>query len=245
MKETRIIMGMPVIIEITDEIVDKELFELVFNYFTYVDEKFSVYKETSEITKINKGEIDEGEYSEDMKEILRLSEETKKETNGFFDIMKNGFCDPSGTVKGWAIHNAAEILRKNEIKNFYVEAGGDIEVEGKNKEGKSWAIGIANPFDLKEVIKVVYLEDKGIATSGSYIRGKHIYNPKDENDLLDKVVSLTVIGPNVYEADRFATAAFVMGREGINFIDNLVGFEGYMIDKNGIATMTKGFEKYI
>ncbi len=247
MKETRIIMGMPVIVEIPDGPENKEILEFVFSYFTYVDEKFSIYKDTSEITKINKGEIKESEYSEDMKEILRLSEETKKDTNGFFDIMKDGFCDPSGTVKGWAIHNAAEILRRNEIKNFYVEAGGDIEVEGKNKDGKPWAIGIANPFDLKQVIKVVYLENNGIATSGTYIRGQHIYNPKKfaEVGLPQDIVSLTVIGPNVYEADRYATAAFAMGREGINFIDNLVGFEGYMIDNKGIATMTTSFEKYL
>jgi len=244
MKETRIIMGMPIIIEIPDESVDKEIFDFFFDYFTYVDEKFSIYKETSEITKINKGEISENEYSEDMKEILKLSEVTKKETGGFFDVMKNGFCDPSGTAKGWAIHNAAEILRKNEIKNFYVEAGGDIEVEGKNKEDNPWAIGIANPFDLKQIIKVVYLEDKGIATSGSYIRGKHIYNPKNANDSLEDIISLTVIGPNIYEADRFATAAFAMGRDGIIFISKLPCFEGYMIDKDGIATMTEGFEKY-
>ncbi|MFZ2205015.1 MAG: FAD:protein FMN transferase [Minisyncoccia bacterium] len=251
MKETRIIMGMPVIIEIPDDSVVKEIFNLIFDYFSYIDEKFSLYKETSEITKINKGEIKEDEYSEDMKEVLKLSEETKKETGGFFDIMNNGLCDPSGIVKGWAIHNASEILRRNKIKNFYVEAGGDIEVEGKNNDGKLWAIGIANPFDLKQVVKVVYLENKGIATSGTYIRGQHIYNPKKfaevvaEVGLPQDIVSLTVIGPNAYEADRFATAAFAMGREGIIFIENLPGFEGYMIDKDGIAIMTNGFEKYL
>ena len=31
------------------------------------------------------------------------------------------------------------------------------------------------------------------------------------------IVSLTVIGPDVLEADRFATAAFAMGRDGILF----------------------------
>ena len=36
---------------------------------------------------------------------------------------------------------------------------------------------------------------------------------------------------------------FAMQREGINFIEKLKGLEGYMIDKNGIATMTSGFEK--
>ena len=50
-----------------------------------------------------------------------------------------------------------------------------------------------------------------------------------------------MIGPNIYEADRFATAAFAMGRDGILFIEELQGFEGYMIDRNGMATLTSGF----
>lgn len=32
--------------------------------------------------------------------------------------------------------------------------------------------------------------------------------------------------------------------EGIEFISQLKGFEGYMIDKDGIATYTTGFERY-
>jgi thiamine biosynthesis lipoprotein len=53
-----------------------------------------------------------------------------------------------------------------------------------------------------------------------------------------------VIGKNVYEADKFSTPAFVMGRDGINFIDSLRDLEAYMITKDGIATMTRGFEEY-
>ena len=46
-------MGMPVIVEIPDKPENKEVLEFVFSYFTYVDEKFSTYKENSEITKMN------------------------------------------------------------------------------------------------------------------------------------------------------------------------------------------------
>jgi hypothetical protein len=35
-----------------------------------------------------------------------------------------------------------------------------------------------------------------------------------------------------------------MGADGIRFIETLTGFEGYMIDKKEIATMTTGFERY-
>ncbi len=246
MKDSRIIMGMPVILEIIDDEIYQDIIDSVFDYFTYVDQKFSTYKEDSEISKINNKQISEDEYSEDMKTIFSLSEKTKKETDGFFDVMNNGICDPSGIVKGWAIHNAAEILRKKGIKNFYVEAGGDIEVEGYNKDGESWSVGIKNPFNENEIIKVIHLPSgMGIATSGTYIRGQHIYNPKLESKALtDNILSLTVIGPNIYEADRFATAAFAMGKEGINFIQRLEGFEAYMINSAGLATLTTNFEKY-
>jgi len=240
-------MDMPITVEISDASGKQGDIDVIFDYFKYIEEKFSVYKPNSEITKINNGEIGENERSEDMKTVFSLSEETKQETNGYFDIVaNNGKFNPSGLVKGWAIYNTAEILKKRGFKNFYVEAGGDIQVKGKNSKGGCWKAGIRNPFKTQEIVKSVCLrKNEGIATSGTYIRGNHIYNPKDRSKKIDEIVSLTVIGPNVYEADRFATAAFAMGKEGIAFIEKLSGFEGYMIDKNGIATMTTNFEGYL
>ena len=60
-----------------------------------------------------------------------------------------------------------------------------------------------------------------------------------------RIVSFTVLGPNVWEADRFATAAFAMGPAGIQFIEKEPCLEGYMISKDGIATMTSGFSDYV
>lgn len=238
-------MGMPITVEIIDASADERDIDEVFSYFKYVDEKFSVYKSMSEISRINSGEIKEENCSEDMKTVFALSEETKIKTNGYFDITApDGKRDPSGLVKGWAIHNASKILEKRGFNDFYVEAGGDIQVRGKNGQGRDWRIGIRNPFNTKEIVKVVRLENEGVATSGTYIRGQHIYNPHQRNKPILEIVSLTVIGPNVYEADRFATAAFAMAEKGIGFIENLAGFEGYAIDKNGLAVMTSGFEKY-
>ena len=243
--ESREMMGMTITIEIADSNFSPEIFKKAFDYFKYVDEKFSVFKEMSEISLINKKQISQSEFSDDMKEVFELSEKTKKETKGFFDIETEKGLNPTGLVKGWAIKKVADILRKEGIKNFYVNAGGDVEVSGKNMEGKPWSVGIRNPFNYEqEVVKIVYIKDGGIATSGTYIKGQHIYNPHYKDQTIDDILSMTVIGPNVYEADRFATAAFAMGKEGINFIENLEGFEGYMIDSKGIATMTSGFNKY-
>lgn len=236
MKITKIIMGMPITVAFEDK-VDREIFQEIFNYFRKIDQKFSTYKKNSEISQINDGKLTLKNASSDVKKIFKLAKKTKEQTEGFFDIYQNGKFDPSGIVKGWAILNAANLLKKKGINKFFVDAGGDIEVSGH-----VWKVGIRNPFNQTEIVKVLYINNVGIATSGNYIRGDHIWNPNGE--MVSDIVSLTVIGPDILEADRFATAAFAMGKDGINFIERQKGLEGYMIDKEGIATMTSGFGKY-
>ncbi len=236
-------MGMPINVEIVD-CQDQEWFNKVFDYFRYVDEKFSTYKDNSEINRINSRKLELENASEDMRLIFKLAETTKQETKEYFDITKpDGTIDPSGIVKGWAIQEAAKILDVAGSKDFYIDAGADIQAR-RNADKPAWKVGIRNPFDREQIVKVVYLHNEGMATSGTYSRGQHIYNPHNPNQELTEVVSLSVIGPNVYEADRFATAAFAMGKEGIYFIESLPGFEGYQIDAQGQALSTTGFEKY-
>ena len=244
MKETRLLMGMPVTLEVVDATVTQDDLDNIFAYFVSVDDTFSTYKDTSEISRINSGELLIAEASRDVQTIFALSTQTKKDTRGYFDIQRDDMCDPSGIVKGWAIHNAAHLLTARGFRNFYIDAGGDIQIAGM-KDGKLWRVGIRNPFNRNEHVKVLTLTDRGIATSGTAIRGQHIYNPYQRNVPLLDVVSLTVIGPNIYEADRFATAAFAMGKKGIQFIEALAGFEGYMIDASARATFTSGFERYV
>jgi thiamine biosynthesis lipoprotein len=242
MKQTRILMGMPVTVEVVDPNATASTLDMVYDYFQYVDDKFSTYKADSEISRINQGLLSVKHSSSDMRTVFRLSEQTRLETKGYFNIAHDDFYDPSGLVKGWAIFNAAERLRQHGFENYYVDAGGDVQLAGKNEQGQDWRIGIRNPFNITQIVKVLSITNMGIATSGTYIRGDHIYNPLGE--MVSDIVSLTVIGPNIYEADRFATAAFAMGKAGIEFIAQLDGFEGYMIDELGQATFTSGFDRY-
>jgi FAD:protein FMN transferase len=241
MKRTWQVMGMPVTLIINDGQADEAAFQVVKEYFTYVDETYSPFKPDSQVTHINDG-LPRARWTAEMKSIWRKCETTKRETDGYFDVMHEGRFDPSGLVKGWAISNAAGLLRRQGITDFYVEAGGDIQVSGRDGD-QPWRIGIRNPFDRHENVKIVELSDHGIATSGTYIRGQHIYNPHDDGEITD-VASLTVIGPSIYDADRYATAAFAMGRRGIDFIESLPDFEAYMITPDQRATLTSGFERY-
>lgn len=233
MKQTKLIMGMPITVDI--ETSDPDIFKKVFAFFIKVDKKYSPFKKTSEVTKINAGAK---KISPEMQKILDLCAKTKQETNGYFDVYYNGIFNPSGLVKGWAIFNAGKIIENSGFKKFFVEAGGDIQANGK-----IWRVGIKNPFNKNQIVKVLKIKNKGVATSGNYERGRHIFNPKT-GKAADEIAGITVIGPNIYEADRFATAAFAMGKLGINFIEKRQGLEGYMIDKQGMATFTSGFKKY-
>jgi thiamine biosynthesis lipoprotein len=295
-------MGMPITVELVGAAATPEAIDDVFAYFSYVDEKFSTYKDTSEISRINTGQLALAQAGVDMQIVFQLAEQTRQETDGYFDIARDGRWDPSGIVKGWAIHNAAARLRAGGLRDFYIDAGGDIQADGHNGQGRPWRVGIRSPFSMDEIVKVVALSDRGIATSGTYIRGQHIYDPHRQrpatsaralarpaspklhasraggrspqfraggraqdvvghasvpcrgatravppsgHDPLAEIVSLSVIGPNIYDADRFATAAFAMGRAGIMFVARLAGFEGYMIDAHGQATYTSGFASYV
>jgi len=243
MKITQSIMGMPVTVEVVDSSVKIKDLKQIFDYFKSVDKKFSTFKINSEVSKINSKVINIKKLSKDMKEIIELCEKTKKETNGYFDPYHNGYFDPSGIVKGWSIQNASKLLFKKGFKNFYIEAGGDVQVYGKNAGGEKWRIGIRNPFKKNEIIKVIFLTDYAIATSGEYERGKHIYNPRSTK-LQKEIVSFSVVSKNILDADRFATAAFAMGKKGILFLQKQKNLESFMIDTEGIATYTDGFDKY-
>ncbi len=244
MKETRLIMGMPIALHIVGD-APAGLLDHVFDYFVAVDKRFSLYKANSEISAYNRGEINEDGLSTEMLEVLALCARTQNESDDYFQALRpDGLVDPSGIVKGWAIRNAAEMIRKAGVENFSIDAGGDIQTGGKNFDRGEWTIGIRNPFKEAEIIKALTPKGRGIATSGSYIRGAHIYNPLHPERPVTDIVSLTVIGPDVLEADRFATAAFAMGFQGIYFLEEMPGFEAYVISADGVGTQTSGFGAY-
>jgi thiamine biosynthesis lipoprotein len=215
--------------------------DAVFDFFTDTDRRFSTFIADSELCRLNRGEV--GAPSDEMREILALAEESRKETKGYFDIRRpDGLVDTSGIVKGWAIRGGARLLKQRGHENFAVEIGGDIQTSGTKEDGSDWRVGIRNPF-ADEVVKILYPRGGGVATSGSYAQGAHIYDPHGGTP--EGIVSLTVIAADILKADIAATAAFAMGREGIYFLEKQPGLEGYAIDASGNAKMTSGISRYL
>jgi thiamine biosynthesis lipoprotein len=237
-------MGMPITVDVPAGTA--AVIEAAFARFGAIEARFSPFRPESEVVRFNALDLAPEGPSEALREVLALAERTRRETDGYFDIARpDGFLDPSGIVKGWAIREVARLIEGLGFADYLVDAGGDIQCRGRAADGEAWRIGIRNPFDAMEIVKIVAPRDRGIATSGTSARGQHIYDPHEPDRELRDVVSLTVIGPDVLEADRFATAAFAMGQDGIGFIEARPGLEGYLIGADRVAVQTSGFREFV
>ncbi len=135
--------------------------------------------------------------------------------------------DFNAIAQGYSVDVLADFLRKKGCKNFYVEIGGEIYVEGKNQEGKDWKLGVDKPVSTNDgkkqrvISAVISISNKGIATSGNYRKfyekeGKiyaHTLNPKTGRPAENELLSVTVVAKNTAIADGMATAFMVMGLE--------------------------------
>lgn len=241
MKQTELIMGMPITIEVIGDPAD--VTSKAFAYFRHVDEVFSTYKDAGEISRYNRKELSHTQLTQEVQDVLAECERYNHETEGFFDMTRpDGSIDPSGLVKGWSIKGAADIIRAAGAKDFFVSAGGDVQTGGHNAKGQPWQVGIINPFEPTKFAKQVQLSDNAIATSGTYERGAHIYNPHTGQPVGD-IVSLSVIGPDIYDVDVLATAAFAMGKPGLKFLAEH-GYEAFMITARREVVVTAGFKRY-
>lgn len=155
--------------------------------------------------------------------------------------VRNRHYDPSGYVKGWAIEQASKIIEKAGFSTYCISIGGDIYARGD----KDWTIGVQDPKNTMKTLVNLKIKNLAVATSGNYTRGAHIINPKTGKPA-NKLASVTVVGPNIIDADVLATSAFVLGDFALNFIGGQAKcYEALIIEKSGKIKMTKGFDKYI
>jgi thiamine biosynthesis lipoprotein len=79
-----------------------------------------------------------------------------------------------------------------------------------------------------------------VATSGSYERGPHIYDPFG-GGAGDAAASATVTGPELDLADALATALIVAGTPGLELVDRIDATEACLVLADGTLRATRGF----
>ena len=161
--------------------------------------------------------------------------------------------DFNAIAQGQAVDEIAKLLESRGSENYFVEIGGEIRVKGKNREGEFWRIGIDKPIENstaedRELQEVVQLNNKSIATSGSYrkfyekngVKYSHTLNPKTGYPVKHSLLSVTVVANSCALADGLATAFMVMGtQKTIQFLKDHpeLDIEAYLIFNNDKGRM--------
>lgn len=108
--------------------------------------------------------------------------------------------------KGYLIDIISDILERNRITKYVIDASGDIKVCGINQ-----TVGLENPLDESSIIGITMIENGSLCASATNRRQwgewHHIVNPQTMKKAND-VVATWVIAPSALEADGIATALF-------------------------------------
>lgn len=161
--------------------------------------------------------------------------------------MKIGF----GAIgKGYAADKAKALLIKKGVKAGIINASGDLNVWGRQPNGKDWTVAIINPLNKEKVFSWLPIQNSAVVTSGNYekyvkFNGEmyaHIIDPRTGYPCKG-ILSVSVFAKNAELADALATSIFVMGVEtGLNFINQLKGIETIIIDKDNKIHSTKNID---
>jgi len=158
-----------------------------------------------------------------------------------------------GIAKGYAAKAAGQVLASHGIRNYIVNAGGDLYFAGKKGE-KHWTSGIKNPENPNEPFsKFEIIKDQGIATSGDYEnffvynekRYHHIINPKTGYPS-EGYHSVTVFSENPALADAYATAFFLVGYENaLKIVEEVPTIAFIMIDNDYDVIKSPNLDQFI
>lgn len=162
--------------------------------------------------------------------------------------MKIGF----GSIgKGYAADKARELLELKGVQAGIINASGDLTTWGKQVDNSYWTIGITNPFDTDDFVKIVKLKRYAVTTSGNYekfaeINGQrysHIINPKTGYPSTG-ICSATVFGPSAEIANGYSTSIMVLGVEdGLRLINSNTEYCAVLITDKGKIIYSKNFRK--
>lgn len=118
--------------------------------------------------------------------------------------------DLSGIAKGYAVDAISELLVGLGMSNALVEIGGECSGRGMRPDGDPWWVDIENPPNCDQPPMRVALHELSIATSGDYLHGAHILDPRSGMPVIHETTAVSVLHRSCMVADAWATALGVL-----------------------------------
>lgn len=198
-----------------------------------MDLRFSHYSADSDISRWIAGEEVSAEAVADIEHVLRQCGRLHADSDGVFRARdpRTGALDTAGYVKGYAIGRAADELRRHGVTAFALGVGGDAVFADRPAADRPWQVAVQHPVRPFAVAAVIPVVDGAVATSGTSERGQHIWGPSVATP--QALASFTVTGPDIAEADAYATIGFAMGEEGIAWVARHEGYRSLAVRADG------------
>ncbi len=153
-----------------------------------------------------------------------------------------------GIGKGYAVGRAVDILRRTGLRDFLVQAGGDLYAGGTN-EGHPWKLGIADPRAADgRSFGTIELTDSTFSTSGDYarsfvkdgVRYHHILDPRTGQPAR-LCRSVTIASDSPVLADAVAKGVFILGPErGMALVERLPHLGAVIVSATGEVLVSSG-----
>jgi thiamine biosynthesis lipoprotein len=152
--------------------------------------------------------------------------------------------DLGGYAKGYALDEAARVLRSEKVRAALINVGGNILAIGRPGE-RPWVVGIQDPRREGAVAQVELHDNEAIGASGDYRRyfmsggerRTHIIDPRTGQSV-DLAASVTIIVSSGEDAglrsDGYSKPLFVVGPRGWREMAAQLGVkDALLIDTHG------------
>ena len=155
-----------------------------------------------------------------------------------------------GIGKGYAVDHAIGILRQAGLRDFMIQAGGDLYVGGM-KDGHRWRLGINDPRGPQGTsFATIDLTDSTFSTSGDYarffikdgVRYHHILDPATGQPArLCRSVTIAAASPVL--ADAVAKGVFILGPEkGMALVERIPNLDAVIVTVKNEVLVSSGLK---
>jgi thiamine biosynthesis lipoprotein len=221
--------------------------------FAALEQRFSLYREDSEASALARGVLRLANASPEMRACYAEAVEWRRRTQGAFTAERpDGVLDLSGIVKGRAIAEAGRSLDAVGLRDWCLNAGGDVLVSGtpspssrdasSNGTSRPWLAGVVDPADRRTLLGAYPLggpsDRHALATSGIAERGDHIWAVGGGRA---EFAQVSVAGADVVTVDVLATAIVAGGRELLDVAAMEWDVDILAVTREGSLLATPGF----
>jgi len=171
------------------------------------------------------------------------------DTAGAARLMRKGMrVNLGGIGKGYAVDRGVDILRRSGLRDFMIQAGGDLYVAGKRGD-RAWRLGIRDPRGPADrIFASLDLTDSTFSTSGDYERyfmkdGRRYHHILDlrAGEPATKCRSVTLVTERAVVADALAKGVFILGPdEGMALIERTPGVQGVIVSAKNEVSISSG-----